>query len=84
LLGALVAGFYFFYSPNRNGVGNTPEVRSTADQSSMGSGAAKESTGKEGMGIGDRTVTTGESDRTIERGDSQSPAKKNLEDQNPS
>jgi hypothetical protein len=84
LLGALVAGFYFFYSPNRNGVGNTPEVRSTADHSSMGSGASKESAGKEGMGIGDRTVTTGESDRTIERGDSQSPAKKNLEDQNPS
>jgi hypothetical protein len=84
LLGALVAGFYFFYSPNRNGVGNTPEVRSTADHSSMGSGASKESTGKETMGIGDRTVTTGESDRTIERGDSQSPAKKNLQDQNPS
>ena len=84
LLGALIAGFYFFYSPNTAGVDHAPGVRSTVDQSSIGSGASKESTGKEGIGIGDRTVTTGESERTIERGGSQSPAKKKLEDQNPS
>jgi hypothetical protein len=84
LLGALIAGFYFFYSTNTAGVDHAPGVRSTVDQSSMESGASKESTGKEKMGIGDRTVTPGESERTIERGDSQSPAKKNLADQNPS
>jgi len=82
LLGALIAGFYFFYSPNTAGVDHAPGVRSTVDQSLMESDASKESTGEKS--IVDRKVTPGESDRTVERGDSQSPAKKNLEDRNPS
>jgi len=69
LLGALIAGFYFFYSPNTAGVDHTPRVRSTVDQSSMESGASKESTGEKS--IADRNVTPGESDRIVERGNSQ-------------
>lgn len=71
LLGALIAGFYFFYSPNTAGVDNAPGARSTADQSSIESGTSKESTGKGEKSTADRNVAPGESDRTVERGNSQ-------------
>ncbi len=69
LLGVLIAGFYFFYSPNTAGVDHPPGVRSTADQTSMESGASKESTAEKS--VGDGNVTPGQSDRTVERGNSQ-------------
>jgi hypothetical protein len=46
LLGALVAGFYFYYSPNSDRVGNAPETPSTAAQFQMESGSSKEPTNK--------------------------------------
>ena len=71
LLGALVAGFYFFYSPSTTGVGDVPEATSTAAQSQIGSGSSKESTDKREKSSADRNGTAGESDRNIERGASQ-------------
>jgi hypothetical protein len=69
LLGALIAGFYFFYSPNTAGVDHAPGARSTADQASTESGASKESAGEKS--VAERNVTPGPSDRTVERGNSQ-------------
>ena len=46
LLGALVAGFYFFYSPNTARVGDAPETPSTTAQSQIESGSSRESTDK--------------------------------------
>lgn len=69
LLGALIAGFYFFYSPNTAGVDHAPRARSAVDQASTESGASKESTGEKS--VADRNVTPGQSNRTVERGNSQ-------------
>jgi len=71
LLGALVAGFYFFYSPNTTSVGDVPETPSTAAQSQIGSGSSKESTDKREKISEDRNGTAGVLDRNIERGTSQ-------------
>jgi hypothetical protein len=71
LLGALVAGFYFFYSPNTTSVGNVPETPSTAAQSQIGSGSSKESTDKREKISENRNGTAGVLDRNIERGKSQ-------------
>lgn len=71
LLGALVAGFYFFYSPNMTSVGNVPETPSTAAQSQIGSGSSKESTDKREKISENRNGTAGVLDRNIERGKSQ-------------
>jgi hypothetical protein len=71
LLGALVAGFYFFYSPNTTSVGDVPETPSTAAQSQIGSGSSKESTDKREKISENRNGTAGVLDRNIERGKSQ-------------
>jgi len=71
LLGALVAGFYFFYSPNTASVGDAPKTPSTAAQSQIESGSSKESTDKREESSADRKGLAGESDRNIERGNSQ-------------
>ena len=71
LLGALVAGFYFFYSPNAPSVGDAPGAPPTAAQSQIESGSPTESTGKRDKGSVDRNGTAGESDRNIGPGKSQ-------------
>ena len=71
LLGALIAGFYFFYSPNTTGVDRAPAVRSTVNQSAVESGSSKESAGRGEKSVADRNVTSGEADRTVERGNGQ-------------
>jgi chemotaxis protein histidine kinase CheA len=71
LLGALVAGFYFFYSPNTTSVGDVPETTSTAAPSQIGSGSSKEFTDKREKISEDRNGTAGELDRNIESGKSQ-------------
>ena len=72
LLGALVAGFYFYFSPSKAAVDNAPAGRSTMDQSPIQSGTAKkESTGTGEKSLANRNVTPAEPDRTVERGNSQ-------------
>ncbi|MBI2364688.1 MAG: hypothetical protein HYV01_06735 [Deltaproteobacteria bacterium] len=60
LLGALVAGFYFFYSPNTASVGDAPKTPSTAAQSQIESGSSKESTDKREESSADRKGLAGE------------------------
>jgi hypothetical protein len=71
LLGALLAGFYVFSSPNTTSVGDVPETPSTAAQSQIGSGSSRESTDKREKISEDRNGTAGELDRNIEPGKSQ-------------
>ncbi len=71
LLAALIAGFYFYYSPNTPSVGDGPETPSTAAQSQIESGGSKQSADKREKSAADRNGTAGESVRNIERGNSQ-------------
>ena len=72
LLGALVAGFYFYYSPSKAAVDIAPAESSTVDQSLLKTGTAKrESTGTGEKGLAGRNVTPAKPDGTIEGGNSQ-------------
>lgn len=71
LLAALVAGFYFYYSPKSARIGDAAEAPSTAAQSQIDSGRSKEFTDRTEKSSPDRKDTARESDRNIERGNSQ-------------
>lgn len=83
LLGALVAGFYFYYAPNIASVRNPAGVSATADQTLMGSGGTQESAGKTEKSGAIRGVTPGQSDGAVERNNSEPSVKKNSEQQSP-
>jgi hypothetical protein len=71
LIGALVAGFYFYYSPKSARIGDAAETPSTTAQSQIDSGRSKEFTDRPEKSSPDRNDTARESDRNIERGKSQ-------------
>jgi hypothetical protein len=66
LLGGLLAGFYFFYSPNTAAVDHTPEAGSTAVPSPLESGSSKEPVDKGETGLSGRNGTSEESPRAVE------------------